>query len=117
MNIAVSEVEISFCVSEETVHSAIDRMIADAPNGMVAIDLETAPNQSEIDRLTKLRLQLAETKGRLKAAVKLKQPLDVLQAEIKRLNAAIDYTEGAGLDPHRARIRLLQLMAAERTSR
>jgi DNA polymerase-1 len=109
MNITVSDAEISFCVSEETAHSAIDRMIADAPNGMVAIDLETAPNQSEIDRLTKLRLQLAETKGRLKAAVKLKQPLDVLQAEIKRLNAAIDYTEGAGLDPHRARIRLLQL--------
>ena len=61
MNIAsqnpVSEVQIIFCVTEETAHSAIDRMIADAPNGMVAIDFETAPNQSEVDRLAKLRLQ------------------------------------------------------------
>ena len=84
-------------------------MIADAPNGMVAIDFETAPNQSEVERLATLRIQLAETKGRLKAAMKLKQPLDALQAEIKRLNAAIDYTEKAGLDPHRARPRLFQL--------
>ena len=109
MNITVSEVEIKFCVSEEMAHSAIDRMIADAPNGMVALDFETAPSPDEVERLATLRVQLAETKGRLKAAVKLKQPLDVLQAEIKRLNAAIDYAEGAGLDPHRARIRLLQL--------
>ena len=113
MNIAsqipVSEVEISFCVSEETAHSAIDRMIADAPNGLVAIDLETAPNQSEVERLAALRIQLAEAKGRLKAAKKLKQPLDALQAEIKRLGTAIDYAEKAGLDPHRARPRLFQL--------
>ena len=113
MNIAsqipVSEVQVIFCVSEETTHSAVDRMIADASNGMVAIDFETAPNPSEVERLAKLRLQLAETKGRRKAAVKLKQPLDVLQAEIKRLNVAIDYTEKAGLDPHRSRPRLFQL--------
>ena len=84
-------------------------MIADAPNGMVAIDLETAPNQSEVKRLAALRVQLAEAKGRLKAATKLKQPLDALQAEIKRLGTAIDYAEKAGLDPHRARPRLFQL--------
>jgi DNA polymerase I len=105
----VTEVQIIFAVTEETAHSAIDRMIADAPNGMVAIDFETAPNQSEVDRLAKLRLQLAETKGQLKAATKLKQPPDALQAEIKRLNVAIDYTEKAGLDPHRSRPRLFQL--------
>ena len=113
MNIAsqipVSEVQIIFCVSEETAHSAIDRMIADAPTGLVAIDFETAPNQSEVERLAALRIQLAEAKGRLKAATKLKQPLDALQAEIKRLGTAIDYAEKAGLDPHRARPRLFQL--------
>ena len=107
--IPVSEVEVIFCVSEETAHSAIDRMIADAPNGMVAIDFETAPNQPEVDRLAMLRIRLAEAKGRLKAVKKLKQPLDALQAEIKRLGVAIDYTEKAGLDPHRSRPRLLQL--------
>ena len=83
MNIAsqnpVSEVQIIFSVTEEKAHSAIDRMIADAPNGMVAIDFETAPNSSEVDRLAKLRFQFAEAKGRLKAATKLKQPLDALQ--------------------------------------
>ena len=107
--IPVSEVQIRFCVSEEMAHSAIDRIVADAPTGLVAIDFETAPNQSEVERLATLRIQLAEAKGRLKAVTKLKQPPDVLQTEIKRLNVAIDYTEKAGLDPHRSRLRLFQL--------
>jgi DNA polymerase I len=107
--IHISDVHIIFCVTEEAAHSAIDCMIADAPNGMVAIDFETAPNQSQVVRLAALRIQQAEAKGRRKAATKLNQPLDVLKAEIKRLDAAIDYAEKAGLDPHRSRPRLFQL--------
>jgi DNA polymerase-1 len=104
-----SEVQIIFCTTEEMAHSAIDRMLADAQGGRVAIDIETAPIQSEVDRLAKLRMERAVAAGRLKAEIKLKRPAGPLKDEVKRLHAAIDNAASAGLDPHRARIRLLQL--------
>ena len=82
-SIPISEVQIIFCVTEETAHSAIDRMLADAQGGTVAIDIETAPIQSEIDRLAKLRLEIAAAKGRLKAETKFKKPTEALKAEVK----------------------------------
>ena len=104
-----SDVYLQFCETEESAHSAFDRIIDDAEGGTVAVDIETTPNQSEIDRLAKLRLERAEAIGRLKAETKLKRPVGALKGEIKRLNAAIGNAASAGLDPHRARIRLLQL--------
>jgi hypothetical protein len=77
--------------------------------GTVAIDIETAPTQSEVDRLAKLRLELAIAVGRLKAEAKLKRPIGPMKDVVKRLDAAIDNAASAALDPHRARIRLLQL--------
>jgi hypothetical protein len=105
----ISDVHIRFCATEEWAHSAFDEIIDDAQGGIVAIDIETIPNQSEIDRLAKLRLERAEAIGRLKAEAKLKRPVGPSKGEIKRLNAAIGNAASAGLDPHRARIRLLQL--------
>jgi hypothetical protein len=39
-------------------------MIADADGWLVAIDLETAPDPSEIERLARLRRQHAEARGK-----------------------------------------------------
>jgi DNA polymerase I len=105
----LSDVHLQFCETEESTHSAFDRISDDAEGGTVAIDIETTPNQPEIDRLAKLRLERAEAIGRLNAEAKLKRPVGALKGEIKRLNAAIGNAASAGLDPHRARIRLLQL--------
>jgi DNA polymerase I-like protein with 3'-5' exonuclease and polymerase domains len=105
----ISEVQIIFCTTEEMASSAIDGMQTGAQGGTVAIDIETAPIQSEVDRLAQLRRERAVASGRLKAEVKLKRPVGALKNEIKRINAAIDNATGAGLDPHRSRIRLLQL--------
>jgi hypothetical protein len=62
--IPVSSAQIIFCSTDETAHSAIDRMIADADGWLVAIDLETAPDPSEIERLARLRRQHAEARGK-----------------------------------------------------
>jgi hypothetical protein len=59
----ISDVQIRLCATEELAHSAFDRIIDDALGGTVAIDIETTPNQSEIDRLAKLRLERAEAIG------------------------------------------------------
>ena len=105
----LSDVHLQFCETEESAHSAFDRIIDNAEGGIVAIDIETTPNQSEIDRLAKLRFERAETIGRLKADSDPRRPVGALKDEIKRLNAAIGNAANAGLDPYRSRIRLLQL--------
>ena len=82
--------------------------------GRVAIDIETAPNRTETERLAELNQARAETAGALKALRKLKAPaaeIAKLAAAGKRLAAGIRYAQTAGLDPHRARIRLLQVYA------
>ena len=98
-----------FCTSEEHAMSALAAIFADARGGMVAVDLETAPSPSEAARAHSLRLALAAVKGRLKAARRLKAPTIDLQAEARRLTAALRHAEAAGLDSNRARIRLLQV--------
>ena len=58
----------------------------------------------------------AEMAGQLKAARKLKAPaaeIATLAAAGKRLTVEIKYTKMASLDPHRARIRLLQVYAGD----
>ena len=80
----------------------------------LAIDTETAPNKTELDRLADLMRAKAEMAGQLKAARKLKAPpaeIAALAAAGKRLTAEIKYARTAGLDPHRAHIRLLQVYA------
>jgi DNA polymerase-1 len=77
----------------------------------VAIDIETAPIKAETERLAQLTLAKAETSGKLKALRKTKAPTAEVAATAKRLEAEIKYAKDAGLDPHRARIRLLQVYA------
>ena len=78
----------------------------------VAIDIETAPNKTELDRLAELMRAKAEMAGQLKAARKLKAQAAEIAAHAaaqKRLTVEIKYAKTAGLDPRRARIRLLQV--------
>src|SRR5271166_6226739 len=67
-----------------------------------------------MDRLARLMQAKAETAGTLKALRKLKAPaanVATLAAASKRLAAEIRHAQTAGLDPHRARIRLIQVYA------
>jgi hypothetical protein len=82
--------------------------------GSIALDTETAPAPIWVGRLAALRSDLAAVKGKHKAASKLRTSTAQLKAEAKRLSVAIAYCETAGLDPHRARIRLLQLYGGGR---
>ena len=82
--------------------------------GSIALDTETAPAPIWVERLAARRSDLAAAKGKHKAASKLRTSTAQLKAEAKRLSVAIAYCETAGLDPHRARIRLLQLYGGGR---
>jgi DNA polymerase-1 len=105
---------IAYCVDEDEAHRLVDEVLVDAGDGPVAVDFETAPSPAEVDRLTALRTECATVGGRLKAAKKLGAPDGELKAEAKRLRAAIAYAATAGLDPHRARVRLMQLYGGGR---
>ena len=91
------------------------RLLAEmVASGRVAVDIETAPNRPAVERLGTLLREQADTSGALKALRKLKASEDkigALTATAKRLAAEVSYTStrSAGLDPHRARIRLIQV--------
>jgi DNA polymerase I len=104
-------VRVVYSAEEAQARRLLAEMVA---YGWVAIDIETAPNKTEVERLTGLLRARAETAGALKAARKLKAPsaeIAALAAASKRLAVEIRYAQTAGLDPHRARIRLLQVYA------
>lgn len=80
----------------------------------VAIDIETTPNKTEVERLASLLQAKAEIAGALKALRKLKAPVAEIQALLakrKQLAVEIKYAKTAGLDPRRARVRTLQVYA------
>ena len=102
-------VEVVYCAEEVQARRLLGEMLA---ADWVAIDIETAPNKTELDRLAGLMRAKAEMAGQLKAARKLKAPAAEIAAHAaarKRLAVEIKYAKTAGLDPHRARIRLLQV--------
>ena len=108
---ALAGVKVVYCAEESQARRLLTEMVA---SGLVAIDIETAPNPMEVERLAKLLHAHAETAGALKARRKLKAPsseITALATAGKRLAAGIRYAKTAGLDPHRARIRLLQIHA------
>jgi DNA polymerase-1 len=96
-------------VTEGDVERAIDEIVADSNGGLIALDTETAPASVWADRLTALQSEIAVVRGKHKTATRLRTPTAHLRKEAKRLSAAIAYCRTAGLDPHRVRIRLLQL--------
>ena len=104
-------VSVVYCAEEVQARRLLGEMLA---ADWIAIDIETAPNKTELDRLAELMRAKAEAAGRLKAARKLKAPEAEIAAHAaaqKRLAVGIKYAQTAGLDPHRARIRLLQVYA------
>jgi DNA polymerase I len=108
---ALAGVRVVYCAEEAQARRLLAEMVK---VGWVAIDIETAPNKEEVNRLARLMQARAETAGALKARSKLKAPLAeiaALAAASKRLAVEIRYAQTAGLDPHRARIRLLQVYA------
>jgi DNA polymerase I len=105
----MSGIAIDYCVEGAKARRLLKPMVA---AGQIALDIETAPNKAETDRLAGLIQARAATAGKLKALCKLKAPADEitdLVAERNKLGAQIKLTEKAGLDPRKARIRLLQV--------
>ena len=107
---ALAGVEVVYCAEEVQARRLLGEMLA---ADWVAIDIETAPNKTELDRLAGLKQAKAEMAGQSKAARKLKAQAGVAAcaAAQKRLAVEIKYAKAAGLDPHRAGIRLLQVYA------
>ena len=105
---ALAGVEVVYCAEEVQARRLLGEMLA---ADWVAIDIETAPNKTELDSLAELKRAKAEMAGQLKAARKLKARAGIAAhaAAQKRLAVEIKYAQAAGLDPHRARIRLLQV--------
>ena len=68
---ALAGVNVVYCAEEAQARRLLAEMVG---AGRVAIDIETAPNKTEIDRLAKLLHAKAETAGTLKAKRKLKAP-------------------------------------------
>jgi DNA polymerase I len=103
-------VSVVYCAEEVQARRLLGEMLA---ADWIAIDIETAPNKTEVDRLAKLMRAKAEMAGQLKAARKLKAHAGIAAhaAAQKRLAVEIKYAKTASLDPHRARIRLLQVYA------
>ena len=108
---ALAGINVVYCAEEARARRLLGEMlVAD----WVAIDIETAPNKTEVDRLAELMRAKAEMAGQLRALKKLKAPaaeIATLAGVSKRLIVEIRYARTAGLDPHRARIRLLQVYA------
>ncbi len=106
---------VKYATTDREAAAAIAAVIADAAGGLVGIDTETMPHESERRRLAELRQMQLAARGTLKAAERLRgqagQAIDALgkaRADVKNLAAQIRYAESAALDPHRASIRLLQ---------
>ena len=104
-------VRVAYCTTEDDATAALSEIIADAGEGFVSVDFETMPNRDAAQQLIDMRQQVAAAQGTIKALVKLKAPAtDFIAAKrsLKRTAAAADYASRAGLDPHRANIRLVQ---------
>ena len=68
---ALAGVKVVYCAEEAQARRLLAEMVA---AGRVAIDIETAPNKTEVDRLAKLLQAKAETAGTLKARASSRRP-------------------------------------------
>src|SRR3984957_9651786 len=81
-------VTVVYCVDAAKARRLLGRMAA---SGQVALDIETAPNPSEVERCRALRAARDSLQGKLKALRKLKAHADEIEkvvAERKALAAA-----------------------------
>jgi DNA polymerase I-like protein with 3'-5' exonuclease and polymerase domains len=97
-----------YCVEPAQAAELIAEMRRDAAGRPLAIDLETCPAETEVERSKTLASEQAAIKGRLKATRKARAQDPALEAEAKLLAARSKYAATAALDPNRARVRLLQ---------
>ena len=118
----VDDVTVVYCQTYAEAEALIREIIADAAGKPIALDLETSPIPSERERLAALT---AERQGinaeaiRFRAAGKKAETpqieIDAHTAEagakLEILDRQLAYAKGAGLDPHRAEVRLLQAFA------
>ncbi len=116
----VDGVTVVYCQTYAEAEACIRRDGRRRRRQAVALDLETAPIQSERERLAALpeerKAVNAEAIAFRKDGKKAGAPQSEIDAHTEEANAKleildrqIDYAEGAGLDPHRAEIRLLQV--------
>jgi DNA polymerase I len=102
-------VAIDYCVDTAKARRLLERRVA---AGEVALDIETAANPSEVERVRELRTERDALVGKLKALRKLQRPAETIAAFVstrKTLDTEIKLAERAGLDPRRSRIRLAQV--------
>jgi DNA (cytosine-5)-methyltransferase 1 len=100
---------IVYCTTFAAAETMVKEMVSDAGGGHVAIDLETAPVETEAARVKALAVERAAAVGALQAAKKAKAPFDDLKTAAKLLEARVKFAAAAALDPARSRIRLMQV--------
>lgn len=106
------DVDIVYCTTIDETTPLLEEMRQDANGWPLGLDIETTPLPEHAARLEALLLRQASLKGELKAARRVKAPLaeiEALKAEKKLLEVRLKYADAAALDPHRSRIRLVQL--------
>jgi hypothetical protein len=111
------DLTIAYCVAHEQAKVELADVLADAGGRPIGLDIETTALPVEAQRLHALELRQAELKGELKAAKKAKAgPSEIadIEAEQKLVKVQIKYARSAALDPHRARIRSVQLYGGGR---
>ena len=113
----LGRIAVAYVTIEAEANAIITEIVTDAAGGLVAIDIETAPRPAEAARLRQLRDATAECKGTLAGLLKAKaDPARIAEQKdlLRKAQAALEYAGKAGLDPHRADIRLLQLYGGGR---
>ena len=103
---------VTYCVTAKQAKAALQDMLDDADGRLPGLDIETTASPAEAARLKAIELRQAAIKGERKAAKKAKAPaseITTIEAEQKLLKAQSKYAKTAALDPHRARIRTVQV--------
>jgi DNA polymerase-1 len=104
----------AYCTVYEQAVTSVAQIKTGAGGGMIGLDIETCPSEAEASRLAQLLDDEVKLKGKTKAAKKCgagAAELAALKTQAKLLATRVRYAKSAGLDPHRGRIRLVQLYA------
>jgi DNA polymerase-1 len=103
---------VAYCVTLAEANRLIEEMVIDAKGGLIGIDIETTATAEQAKRLAALRLERARAEGALTGLRRVKAQAPEIAAQtaaLKAIEGKLVYAEQASLDPHRARIRLVQL--------
>jgi DNA polymerase-1 len=103
--------QVVYCTGYAEAVAAFAEIVREAHGELIGLDIETAPTVAEAERGEMLLVEQAKLKGKLKAAKKASARDPALAAEAKLLATRIKYANTAALDPHRGRIRLVQVYA------